>query len=122
MLKINLMTGWAEMPAFARKGQKIFMTALPTSDPAETVTYNPTVQIAVDDGPQIGTVKPIGPLKTFLIDPFKGFKMILDIMVIGEILRPAGSVEDIFRRAFAPLPDTILSRDKRRLAPAVHLH
>ena len=24
---------------------------------------NPTVQIAVDDGPEIDTIKPIGPLK-----------------------------------------------------------
>ena len=58
------------------------MTALPTSDPGETVSQNPTVQIAVDHGPQIRTVKPIGPLKTLLIDLFKGFKMILDTMVI----------------------------------------
>jgi hypothetical protein len=49
---------------------------------------NPTVQIALDGGPQIGTIKPIGPLKTFLIDPFKGFEAILDTMEIGRILRP----------------------------------
>jgi hypothetical protein len=53
----------------------------------------------VDHGPQIGTAEPIGPLKTFLINPFKGFKMILDTMVIGGILRPAGSV-----RAFSGGP------------------
>ncbi len=64
----------------------------------------------------------MGPLKTFLTDPLKGFEMILDTMVIGGILRPAGSIEGIFRRAFSPLPDTMLSRDKRRLAPAAHLH
>jgi hypothetical protein len=37
----------------------------------------------VDHGPQIGMIKPIGPLKIFLINPFKGFEMILDTMVIS---------------------------------------
>jgi hypothetical protein len=37
-------------------------------------------------------------------------------------MRPAGSVEGIFQRAFFLLPDTMLSRDKRPLAPVVHLH
>jgi len=65
------------------------MTALSTSDPGETVTQNPTVQIAVDDGPQIGTIKPIGPLKTFLIDPFKLLEMILNTLIIfHESLSP----------------------------------
>jgi len=109
------------MSALARKGQKIFMTALPTSDLTETVTQNPTVQIAVDDGPHIRTIKPISPLKTFLIDPFKVFEVILDTIVIEGILRPARPAEGIFRRAFSPLPNTMLSRDKRRLAPAIHL-
>jgi hypothetical protein len=115
-------TGRTEVTTLARKGQKIFMTALSTSDPGETVTQNPTVQIAVDDGPQIGTIKPIGPLKTLLMDPFKLLEMILNTLIICRILAPARSVEAIFRRAFSPLPDTMLSRDKRRLPPAVHLH
>ena len=44
------------MTTLAGKGRKIFMIALPTSD----------------------------PLRMFLIDPFKGFQMILDTMVIVQ--------------------------------------
>ena len=103
------------MSALTGEGQKIFMAALPTSDPGKTVTQNATVQIAVDHGPQIGTVKPIAPLKTFLIDPFKGFEMILDTMVIGGILRPARAVETVFRSPFTPLLGPMLHRDRGRL-------
>jgi hypothetical protein len=58
-----LMAGGTEMTALAGEGQKIFMTAFPTSDPGKPVTQNAAVQIAADHGPQIGTVKPIDPLK-----------------------------------------------------------
>ena len=62
------------------------MTAFSTSDSSEAVLKNPAAEVAVNDGPEIGTIKPIGYLKAFLIDPFKGFEMILDKMVIGGIL------------------------------------
>ena len=81
-----LMAGRAKVAALIGKDQKMFVTTLLTSDSGKAVTQNPTVQIAVDHGPQIGTIKTIGPLKTFLIDPFKGFKMILDTMVICLML------------------------------------
>jgi len=48
------------------------MTALSTSDPGEAVSQNSTVQVAVDDRPKIGTVKPIGPFKPLLIHLFMG--------------------------------------------------
>ena len=60
------------MTTLARKGQKIFMTALSTSDPGEAVSQNSAVQVAVDDRPKIGTVKPIGLFKPLLIHPFMG--------------------------------------------------
>ena len=58
--------GKVEMWALARKCQKIFMAVLSTSAPGESVSQNPTVQIAVDRCPQIGTIKPIGSLKALL--------------------------------------------------------
>ena len=70
-----------------------------------------TVQIAVDHGPQIGAVKPIGSLKAFLIHPFKILKMILNTLVIDRILRPARAVEGIFRRVFSSISGTMLHRD-----------
>jgi len=39
----------AEMSAIAREIHKIFMAALPTSDPGKAVTQNATVRIAADD-------------------------------------------------------------------------
>jgi hypothetical protein len=69
------------------------------------------VQIAVDHGPQIGTVKPIGSLKAFLIHPFKILKMILNTLVIDRILCPARAVEGIFRRVFSSISGTMLHRD-----------
>jgi len=59
------------VPALTREGQKICMTAFSTSDPGKAVMKNPAVQVAVNDGPEIGAVKPIGSLKPFLIDPFE---------------------------------------------------
>jgi len=61
LAKLNhslLVTGRAEMSALARKCQEIFIAALCTSDPGKAVAQNATVQITVDHGPQIGTVKP----------------------------------------------------------------
>jgi len=78
----------------------MFMAAFLASDPSEAVMKNPTVEVAVNNRPEVGTVKPIGPLKTFLIDPFKGIEMILDTLVIKGILRPARAVEDLFWSPF----------------------
>ena len=65
-----LVAGGTEVSALARKCQKIFMAALCTSDPSKAVSQNATVQITVDHGPKIGTVKTISPLKALLIDLF----------------------------------------------------
>ena len=45
--------------------------------------------MAVDHGPQIGTVKPIGPLKALLIHLVEILEMILNTLIIGGILRLA---------------------------------
>jgi hypothetical protein len=83
----------------------------PHIGPREAVSQNSTVHVTVDDGPKIGKVKPIGPFKPLLINPFKGFEMILNTLAIGRILWPARTVEGIFGRVFSPLPDTMLDRD-----------
>jgi hypothetical protein len=88
------------------------MAALSTSDPGKAVAQNARVQIAVDHGPQIGTVKPIGPFKTLLIHLFEIFEMILNTLVIGRILRPARTVGTVFRSPFTPLLGPMLYRDR----------
>ena len=115
-----LVAGGTEVSALAREGQKIFMAALCTSDSGKAVAQNATVQIAVDHGPQIGTVKPIGPLKALLIDLFKVLEMILHTPVIGRILRPARTVGAVFRSVFSFLRDTMRYRDRGRLGLVVH--
>ena len=72
------------------------MAAFSTSDPGKAVAQNATVQIAVDHGPQIGTVKPIGPLKALFIHLFKILEMILHTLIIARILGSARPVEVIF--------------------------
>jgi hypothetical protein len=67
-----LMTGGAEVTTLARKSQKMFMTAFSTSDLGEAVMKNPAAEAAVNDGPEIGTMKHIGSFEAFLTDPFKG--------------------------------------------------
>ena len=68
------------------------MAAFCTSDPGEPVTQNPAVQVALNDGPKIGTIKPIGPFQPLFIDPFKVLEMIFHTLVIGGILRSAGTI------------------------------
>jgi hypothetical protein len=96
------------------------MAALPTSDPNKAVVQNATVQIAVDYGAQIGTVKPIGPLKTLLIHLFKILEMILHTLIMGRILRPARAVETVFRSPLTPLLDPMLYRERGRFVLVVH--
>ena len=98
------------------------MAALPTLDLGKAVAQNDTVQIAVDYGAQIGTVKPIGPLKKLLIHLFKILEMILHTLIIGRILRPAKVVEGVSRKVFSFLCGTMLHRDWGRFGLVVRLH
>ena len=43
-----LMAGRAKMATFARKGQKIFVTAISASDPGKPVFQNPAIQIPIN--------------------------------------------------------------------------
>ena len=98
--------------------QKIFMAALCTSDPSKAVSQSATVQITVDHGPKIGTVKTISPLKALLIDLFKVLEMILNTLVIGRILGPARTVGAV--SPFTPVLDSPLHRDRDRLGLVVY--
>jgi hypothetical protein len=117
-----LVAGRAEVSALAGEGQKIFMAALCTSDPGKAVAQNATVQIAVDHGPQIGTVKPIGPLKALFIHSFKILKMILHTLIIARILGSARTVGAVFRRVFSSLRDTMLYCNWGRFGLVIRLH
>jgi len=87
-----LMTGWAEMAAFTRKGQQIFMAAFPTFDSCEAVMEDAAVQVSIDDLLYVGPQKSILFGKTIIIDPFKFLEMIFNTPIILRILRFARSV------------------------------
>jgi len=89
-----------------------------TSDPSKAVSQSATVQITVDHGPKIGTVKTISPLKALLIYLFKVLEMILNTLVIGRILGPARTVGAV--SPFTPVLDSPLYRDRDRLGLVVH--
>ena len=65
------MAGRVKVATLAGKSAKILMATVLTSDSGKATMKNPTIQIAVDHGPQIGTPKPVGPLKALLIHQFK---------------------------------------------------
>jgi len=73
-----------------------------------------TIQITVDHRQQIGTIKPIGSLKAFLIHMFKILEMILNTLAVGRILRPTGMVGGIFQTAFTSIWGSILYLSKGR--------
>jgi len=49
-----------KVAALEGEGQKILMAAFCTSDPGKPITQNPAVQVAVNDEPKKGAIKPIG--------------------------------------------------------------
>ena len=54
-----LVTGWAEMPSFARKCQQIFVAAVSIFDPCETVMQDAASLIAVNDLFDVGPEKTV---------------------------------------------------------------
>ena len=73
-----LMAGGAEMAALTGKCQQILMAAVFTLHTGKAVVQITAVQIAVNDLLEIGAVESVLPLKLFLIDLDKGFKMIFN--------------------------------------------
>jgi hypothetical protein len=53
--------------------------------PREAVVRVASVQVAIDYMADIGPEKPILALKTLVIDPLEGIKMILHALVVGGI-------------------------------------
>ena len=59
------------------------MAALPTFNTDESVVEIATIEIPIDDLPDIGTEKPILFFKPFLIDVYECLKMIFNAPIIG---------------------------------------
>jgi len=82
------MTGRAKLPALAREGQKVLVTAVCTFDTGKSIMEVATVEIPVNDAGDIRAKEAILPLKPFLkILPTK-FRAIYG----SEICRIARSV------------------------------
>jgi hypothetical protein len=87
-----LMAGRAEMTAFTREGQQVFMAAVFASDAGKAVFKIAAVQVAVDYFFDIRPPEAILFGKLVNINLHKGFKIILDAVVIIRILRLSGVV------------------------------
>ena len=77
-----LVTRWTEVPALAREGQKILVTAVCAFDTGKSIVEVGTVKIPVNDAGNIRPKEAILPLKPLLIDLFKCLKMIFNTLVI----------------------------------------
>jgi len=76
------MAGGAEMAAFARECQQIFMAAVRTFDPGETMVQITTIKVAVDNLFGIGAEKAILPAEALIVDLFKGLKVVFNTLVV----------------------------------------
>ena len=79
------MTGWTEMPALARKGQQVLVTAIATPDTGKAIVQDATVKKPVNDFLYIRTEKTVLFLKALIIDLFKCLKMILNALIILRV-------------------------------------
>jgi hypothetical protein len=70
-----LMAGGAEVPAFAREGQEIFVAIIFAFNAGETIVEDATVEIAVDHLFHISTEKTVLDCKALVIDMLKFLKM-----------------------------------------------
>jgi hypothetical protein len=86
------MAGRAEITAFTREGQQVFMAAVFASDAGKAVFKIAAVQVAVDYFFDIRPPEAILFGKLVNINLHKGFKIILDAVVIIRILRLSGVV------------------------------
>ncbi len=73
------------MPPFARKGQKVLMSAVPATHPRKPVAQVAAVQVAIDHMADVGPEKPIPALKALCIDLLEDLKMILHALVVRGI-------------------------------------
>jgi hypothetical protein len=94
-----LVTRWAKVAAFTRKSKQILMAAIPASYPGKTVFQNAPIQIAVYDLLNVGSQKTVLPCEPLIIDLLKCFKMVLNTLVIGRVLRITLAIWDLWHAA-----------------------
>jgi hypothetical protein len=76
------MAGGTKVATFAGKSQQIFMPAVSTFDPGETVTQVTAVEIAVDNLSGIGPKKAIFSAKVLIINLFKGLEVVFNTLIV----------------------------------------
>jgi len=84
-----LMAGRAEVPPFTRERQQVFMAAVFAFHTGKAVLQIAAVEITVNHLFDIGPPESVLLGKMFIIGLDKGFKIILDAVVIIRILRMA---------------------------------
>jgi hypothetical protein len=81
------MTGGAKMTPFAGEGQKILMAAIFAFHTGKAVVQIAAIEIAIDHLLDIGPPESVLPGEMLVIDPDKGFKIVLYTAVVIRRLR-----------------------------------
>ena len=68
------------------------MAAISAPNPGKTVFQNTAIQIAVYDLLNVGSKETVLPCEPPVIDLLESFKMILNTLVIGRVLRIAVAI------------------------------
>jgi hypothetical protein len=76
------MAGWTKMTALAGEGQEVFMAAAITFDAGKAVVQIAAIEITIDHLLYIRPPESVLPGEVFVIDPDKGFKVVLYTVVI----------------------------------------
>jgi hypothetical protein len=87
-----LMAGRAKVASFTRGGQQVFMAAVFAFDTDKSVAQIAAIEITIYYLLDIRPPEAILPRETVVVFLHKGFKMILDAVVIIFILWAAGGV------------------------------
>jgi hypothetical protein len=77
-----LVARWAEVPALARKCQKILMAAVSTFHTSKAIVQDTAIKIAINHLSHIRPEKAILSFKLFLIDLLKSLKMIFNTAIV----------------------------------------
>jgi hypothetical protein len=78
------MTRRTRLPALAGKGQQIPMDAVLAFDTGKSVVRVAAIEITIDHLLDIWPPEAVLPGEVFVIDPGKGFKIVLDTVVISS--------------------------------------
>jgi len=76
------MARWAEVTAFAGKGNQVFVTAVVAADAGETVLQTTAIEIAKDRQPDLRSQIPETGLIPLLVYPLQFLEKVLDTAVI----------------------------------------